>query len=196
MHYKLIKVGAHKGTDIKIQIKNKDRCIFIEPVKELFDILEESLNNKYPNNKFIYLNQAASNSVGSLSLYVPEVNESGPSYLDQLSSVLPNHVKDHNLSFSSIKREVESTTLDSLIENNGITSIEYLIIDTEGHDKEVLDGLTYIKPDTIIFENKHIGGTFSKNKTKYKDTLTNLRNKGYMLKKQNNHDTHMTTKLT
>jgi FkbM family methyltransferase len=196
MHYKLIKVGAHKGVDIKIQINEKDRCLFIEPVKELFDILVESLNNKYPNNRFVYLNQAASNSVGSLSLYVPEVNESGPSYLDQLSSVLPNHIKDHNLSFSSLKREVESTTLDSLIENNNITSIEYLIIDTEGHDKEVLDGLTYIKPDTIIFENKHIGGTFSKSKTQYKDTLTKLTNKGYMLKNENKDDTRMTTKLT
>jgi FkbM family methyltransferase len=195
MHYKLIKVGAHKGTNIKVQINNKDRCLFLEPVKELFDILVESLNNKYPNNRFCYINQAASDTVGTLTLYVPEVNESGPSYLDQLSSVLPNHIKDHNLSYSSIKREVKSTTLDSLIENNDITSIEYLIIDAEGHDKEVLDGLTYIKPDTIIFENKHIGGTHSKSKTQYKDTLTKLTNKGYMLKKENKHDTHMTIKL-
>ena len=43
----------HKGGDIHSNISSTDRCIFVEPVKEIYEVLQTNLNRDYPNNNFV-----------------------------------------------------------------------------------------------------------------------------------------------
>ncbi len=48
--------------------------------------------------------------------------------------------------------DVTATTLASFAEKEGVTSVDFIKIDTEGHEKEVLSGLGKLKPKYIQFE--------------------------------------------
>lgn len=203
MYYKLIKVGAHKGNVLHTKIDSNSMCIFIEPVKEIYDILVSNLNTLYPNNKFVVLNKAVSDYDGKLTLYVPDIplfdKQVEPWYIerelvnwvDQLTSVYKDHVKDHYLDIPVIEREVECVTLDSLIDKYQVSAIETLVVDTEGHDHRVLRGINKVYPDNIIFENKHIEGTNKVKGMRYKETIDRLIEKGYTIVKQDTEDTYL-----
>ena len=203
MYYKLIKVGAHKGGTLHTGIDSNSMCLFIEPVKEIYDILVSNLNTLYPNNKFTVLNKAVSDYNGKLTLYVPDVplfnQEVEPWYIerklvnwvDQLTSVYKDHVKDHYLDIPVIEREVECVTLDSLIEEYQVTAIETLVTDTEGNDHRVLNSISKVYPDNIVFESKHIEGSNKGLGNTYKETIDRLNTMGYKVIKQDTEDTYL-----
>ena len=73
-----------------------------------------------------------------------------------------------------------------------IGSIDYLCIDTEGHDYEILSDLDLqlLKPKNIVFENKHMDGIFMKN-SKYASLMAHFRNNGYEVVFEDGEDTHI-----
>ena len=110
-------------------------------------------NRDYHDNNFIFLNMACSGKVGELDLYEPDIitfshetepeyiNRALPNWIDQLTSVYPDHVKNHHLNIESNLVKVPCTTLNQIIEEYGISELKSLVIDTEGHDFEILNGL-------------------------------------------------------
>jgi len=192
--YRFIQVGAHTGFTqedwfLTGKINANDNCIFIEPVKELFNKLVENYNKNFKNNNFIFLNKAISNYTGKLDLYTPDleainISSDLPHWADQLTSVLPEHVKDHSLNIPVKKITVECCTLHDVISEYEVESLDFLQIDTEGHDKAVLEGLnlTYLKPKNVVFEKKHLDGTNYVNKftgKNYHTAILKFLNAGY-----------------
>lgn len=196
MKFDIIQIGSHIGNTpndyLFNKIKKSNKIIFIEPVIEYFNILQENYNIKFPNNNFIFLNVACSNTNDDIKIYVPEITSDLPFWVDQLSSVLPNHVENHNLSVNVNKKIVKCITLNKLINDYKIDEIDLLCVDTEGHDFEILFFYNFkIKPKKIIFEHKHIEGTNKSFGVKYNLLINKLTELGYIITKQTEDDTYM-----
>ena len=86
--------------------------------------------------------------------------------------------------------EIECYRLNTLIAKYGITSINELHVDTEGHDYEILMDLdlTTLKPAKIVFENKHMDGIFKKEQ-RYKTLLGHFKDHGYKVISETEEDT-------
>jgi FkbM family methyltransferase len=203
-------VGAHNGYTVNDgyildKLREDDNAIFIEPIKELFETLVTNHKKYKPKNKYNFINKACSNINGTLDLYIPNIDffsiDVEPKYIqmrlpqwtDQLVSVLPNHVKDHHINLDTRKVSVECVTLDRIIDEYKISSIDILHIDTEGHDYEVIDGINLenVKPNTIVFENKHMDGTNSPLGKKYESIINYLVGFGYRKLREEFGDTYM-----
>jgi FkbM family methyltransferase len=191
-----IQIGSHIGktpNDQLFHIINKDyNCIFIEPVPYLFNILVNNYNEAYPNNNFIFINKAVSDYIGYIDLYIPsEKNNFNnyPFWASQLSSVNPIHIQRHIPDLIVDKINVETTTINKIIEDYNITNIEFLHLDTEGHDYQILKNYNFsIKPKQIMFEHKHMDGVF-KTGEKYNELINLLYNYSYKIVQQNDEDT-------
>ena len=205
MNLKVLQIGSHIGKTendpVFKSIKYNDNAIFVEPVPWLFEQLVKNYNEEYSNNSFIFINKAVSNKNGKINLYVPsEKNDFSkyPFWVSQLSSVYENHIVNHatinsdinNLIVDEIK--VETITLNEIISQFNIQSIELLHTDTEGHDYDILMNLDLqlIKPKRIMFEHKHTDGT-NQIGIKYKKLLEYLKENGYTFYSNSEEDTIM-----
>lgn len=213
-HYDIMQIGAHNGYTLNDRyindiLKIEHNAIFVEPIKEIFESLVKNHNRFRPNNNYVFLNVACSNHIGTLDLYIPDIEifdakvESKyiqlglPNWTDQLVSIFPNHVKDHNINLNTKRITVECTTLNEIIRAHNVGSIDVLYIDTEGHDCEVLEGLDFskIKPNTIVFENKHFGGTNLPKGEKYEKLIAYLYKIGYETLLEEGDNTYIKLKL-
>jgi FkbM family methyltransferase len=202
-----IQVGSHIGdtynNKIFHKLSPKDKVILIEPVKALFDELVINCNHRYPKNNFVLLNCAISDKNGTLKLYIPDIevfsqdteptyiSKGLPNWVDQLSSVHKNHIKDHHLNVGSKGVEVECYTLNHIVEKYKIKELKQLYIDTEGCDYEVLNGLDFnkLKPLKIVFEHKHMEGTNKTTGERYNQLMDKLSSHGYHVAEKDDEDT-------
>jgi FkbM family methyltransferase len=212
MKYKLIQIGSHCGRKTSlitsiVNLDSKSNAIFVEPVKEHFEKLEKYHNKIFGDNNFVHLNVACSDKSGKIDLYVPDIEffsqEIEPLYiergwvqwLDQLSSVHENHVKDHNIPYNiPIKKEsYDALTIMDIVKTYEITELDLLFIDTEGHDYEILSALdlNVIKPKKIIFEHKHMEGTNLPIGEKYDKLIEKFISFGYKIINKNSEDTEL-----
>lgn len=199
-HKYIIQVGSHIGNTCNDHLyKNinlKFKYIMIEPVPYLFKQLKE--NYKSYNN-IIFLNIAISNYNGYIDLYIPsEKNDFTQliSWCSQLASTNKDHIKTFVPQCIVDKISIECKTLNTLIKEYNITELEYLYIDTEGHDYDILMDLDlFIRPKNIFFENKHMDGPkYSldiNNCPKYYNLLKHFNKYGYEVELQTSEDTHI-----
>ena len=190
-----LQIGSHIGKTPNDHlygkdIRNKD-LILIEPVPYLFEKLKENYNEEA---KITFLNVAISNKNDMLTLFVPsEKNnfEDFPIWASQLASSVRGHIEKHipNLLVDEIK--VPCFTLNTLIEDHNIGHIEHLLVDTEGHDYDILMAYDFtIKPKNITFENKHTDGILVRGE-KYKELLKKFENIGYRIILEDSEDTSL-----
>ena len=200
-HVDFLQIGANIGNTnsdflFKKNLINKN-LILIEPVPYLFQTLINNYKRNHSNNNIFVLNIAISNKDGTLDLYVPSLSNNLsmlPSWITELSSADKDHIKNHiseslpNLIVDKIS--VPCLTLNSLIKLYSIKEINYLIIDTEGHDYDILMDLDLnkLKPKNIRFENSHTDGTHKKGQN-YMNLINHLFNHGYKLVEETHQDT-------
>jgi hypothetical protein len=57
-----------------------------------------------------------------------------------------------------IEERVPTARLDSLLARHGISQVDFLVIDTEGHDFEILRSLDFarVTPTLLMFEHQHL----------------------------------------
>jgi FkbM family methyltransferase len=163
---------------------------------DLFGKLVQNYKEKSTKNNIEFLNLAVSTYDGTLDLYsykpspLPKKYIWSPStqkpvvleWATQLASVNMKHIEAHGLPNNTVKTTVPCQTLNSIIRERNITSIENLHTDTEGHDYDILMDLDllFIRPQNIIFENKHMDGTFKKGE-KYNKLMGHFFSTGYTL---------------
>jgi len=174
----IVQIGANIGdcyddktsigmTNLFNQISRNDNCIFVEPVPYLFKQLVKNYDIKYPNNKFIFINKAVSNHIGTAEMIIAaEENDfldpvvslctyCGSLNLDHISKIIIQEKQD----ISKVNIEVidvPTTTLNEIIMNSAMTSIDLLQVDAEGHDVTILNDYDFkILPKRIIFEHLH-----------------------------------------
>lgn len=135
--------------------------INFEPIKHIYDLIVED------RPRDINLNVGVSNKKGKLSFR--EYKNYGMSTFTQ--GIKDNHFDLNEFSDSYVDYEVKVETLSSVFENNHVKNINFLKIDVEGLEYEVLEGNNWSKfrPQVLCIESNHI----------VKDWRTFLEAKGY-----------------
>lgn len=125
-------IGANHGEYAKIFLElGAGRVVAVEPVKKVFDELVKVSSG----DTFIPLRMGISSNAGTRDMHVNE-----PSDLSSFSDEYNTLYKQQGVLKESHTEKIECMTLDQLIDRFGIPS--YCKIDTEGHETEVLSGLT------------------------------------------------------
>jgi len=144
----VVDVGACIGEFTLIAAKRASKVIAIEPEPTNFKLLSENVARLKLAN-IILVNKALSNYIGKAKLFIA---------INPLSHTLhPEATLSHKYKVV----EVEVTTLDKLMEDLGIDRVDFVKIDAEGSEIEILEGAieTLKKARKIVIEyhnEKHL----------------------------------------
>lgn len=140
-----VDVGAYNGDTVKRANQNL-KIIAIEPIK--------SLSHRIEHNKNItVINKACWNKKETLKFYEYEGWSNGLSTLNQKMTYLrpypqfTNNISEYN---------IEADTLDNILTELNINTIDYLKIDTEGSEEQVLTGFTKYHKGTRFHIESHV----------------------------------------
>jgi hypothetical protein len=121
-----------------------------------------------------------------------------PYWISQLGSVTNEHFINHQIierfpDFKIEKINVKCNSLNTLIKEYNISSIDNLLVDTEGHDYTILRALdlTHIKPKNIVFEHKYMDGTYKRG-INFIDLTNYFFSNGYKFVKEDYDDFYLT----
>jgi len=153
-----VDVGAHDGVSLNntlyFEKKNNWNGINIEPIKGVFDML---VKNRHGNTN---INCAICNRDGDADFYLNE------GYPEMLSGIIENYDARHLERLMNENTEKSSTTqivkvntkrLETIFDEYAISHINYLSIDVEGAEFEVIKSINFDKVfiDVIGFENNY-----------------------------------------
>jgi len=141
-------VGAQRGDYVDAALRvvgGRLRAFSFEPQDACFEILRA----RYASEPRVSLHNAAiSNHVGVAELFWGELGESVASLCRQSDA-------------QTNAQKVSVTTVDQFCDENGVGRIQFLKIDTEGQEMEVLQGATrMIQEERIDFIQFEFGDTF------------------------------------
>jgi FkbM family methyltransferase len=153
-------IGTNNGNDMFREnvIKSEPDCvILVEPNEELIGEIKKNYNNI--KNVYIYNNAIYYNDDETVELYIPAKNgiigtraDNGIVYSDVHFSLLP--MNDWGNKNDMVKIISKCITFDKICSIHNITNIDYLQIDTEGFDSEIIQmiNLSKYKINQIRFE--------------------------------------------
>lgn len=195
--YHFLKIGAYKGNvynDATFDIINKNtKAIFVEPVPSYYYQLKENYNNKYPNNKYIFLNNAVSDKEEKIQIYYPSTSNNFqelPWWIEQIASSSIKHCHDHGYKLDLDVINVNAITVKQIIDYCNIKTLFCLMIDTEGSDFKILMSINFseFKPLYIVFENMHLT-SYHNPGPNYSILINYLAKFGYNVISENKSDT-------
>jgi FkbM family methyltransferase len=138
----VIQIGAHHGQEHKAHKKiGCSKFLYFEPQKDVYEILKENISKEKEENDFIKLyNYALGSNCCAMEMYKEKDNTG------QSSSLLEPelHLKQYpGIKFTE-KETVIVKTLDLVIEEEKLdpTDYDFLNIDVQGYELEVLKGAT------------------------------------------------------
>jgi len=180
--FNFIQIGANDGVSFDFLydflIERNSRGIVIEPIKEYYKELCKNYKN-YP--QIIKINKAVHPDKKNLEIYKIDGKKANkyPDWVKGIASVNKNHHKKTKISLDDIIVEkVQADTLMNIIKKNyNFNDIEFIQIDTEGFDYEVIKMIDFntIKPNIIKYESVNLT-------KKDKENLTlMLKKQGYFL---------------
>jgi FkbM family methyltransferase len=198
--FHILKIGAFKGNvpndTVYHNINSNAKVIFVEPVPSFYHELKENYNNKFNNNKFIYLNDAISDKNEKLQIYYPSKTNNFtqlPWWIEQIASSNIKHCHDHGYILDLDVININAITVKQIIELYNIQMLFCLMIDTEGSDFKILMNIDFsmFKPLYISFENMHLTSYHNRGEN-YSILITYLSQFGYKIIDENESDTLMT----
>ena len=158
-----IEIGTSDfDTCIDLVRKGNWMGIMCEPSPPYFQSLEKQIEET-PYSKNVFLeNVAISDYNGQTAFTVSK--QDGPDWVKGISSITaPHHKgerlfdKEENHKWIDKHIEVQCMTLNTLISKYNFEHINYLKIDTEGHELNIIESYDWeIKPDIIRIEHSHI----------------------------------------
>jgi FkbM family methyltransferase len=195
--YHILKIGAFKGNvpndTIFSTINTNSKVIFVEPVPSYYYELKDNYNRTFPNNTFIYLNNAVSNKQEKMQIYYPSKTNDYtklPWWIDQLASSNQKHCEDHGYTLDLDMININAITVKQIVDYCNIKTLFCLMIDTEGNDFKILMSIDFnqFKPFYIVFENMHLTSYHNRGEN-YNILLDYLSQFGYKLIGENESDT-------
>ncbi len=166
-------VGAHKGESIKLFLKhlNIKEIVSFEASPITFKLLKKkelNFKKRFKNTKIKLENLALGSERKNVIL--KHMSESSSSTISQINKNSPYFKKKYKLLnfFDSQKLyvpvEVKLETLENYIVNNDYRNIDFLKIDTEGYEYEILLGLkNRLKDIKLIMFEHHYDNMIKKN---------------------------------
>lgn len=178
---KFLQVGANDGVSFdnlfKFVTLNSSRGVVVEPLPNYF----EQLKRNYRDYSDIVPIQVAIHPEAE-NYGIFKVNETSlksyPDWANGIASFLRDHLINHGiLEEDIVEVEVPCISLMNLIKKYDLFDMDYLQVDTEGFDFEVLHQLdfTKVKPTLIKFEKVHMS------EYKYSSLRKKLESVGYKL---------------
>jgi FkbM family methyltransferase len=172
----VIDVGAHIGKYTILASKmvgSTGKVIAIEAHPANYDILNKNIVlNKLSN--VTTLNYAVHSKEAMVKLYEPGQEEGFTIY----NTIMSDRERVNNQKYI----EVKANTLDSLMLANGISQVNWIKVDVEGAELEVLKGSTSVlsssKDISILLEVHNVG---DKKKTFYEPIMTLLRSNKFRI---------------
>jgi FkbM family methyltransferase len=214
-HVDYFQIGAHIGNSHNDPIYNKPmtnkNIILVEPVPFLYDLLKHNYKERIRTNEIEFLSIAISDRDGTINMTAPcKDNDFNayPFFLNQMASTTDRYIKQFkfqerypNFKFETIT--VPCRTLNTIVKERGITSIDHLIVDTEGHDETILRAFDFqkVKPKRITFENAYMddilpegqvqdaSSSQESHRPKYRAFLQFLASHGYRVVSEDTEDT-------
>jgi FkbM family methyltransferase len=135
--------------------------LLVEPVPYLY----EALVARYRDRPDVRVERAAiSARDGEAPFFrLRSVPGETPEWFNQLATLDRAVLLKHGSSIPEIEsllieERVPTVRLDTLLARHGVSRIDLLVIDTEGHDWEILRGLdfTRLRPVLLMFEHQHL----------------------------------------
>ena len=188
----LVVIGAHFGVWLteKISDYKNSNILLVEPVPYNYKILQKKFNDD--KDIFICTNAVFSENSKKNFYFVKEASipKLGKHWASGIGSFDKQHILNHKSKRFEIKDddidniEIDFITFDNLIKEYEIKTIDYLQIDVEGAEYEILNSIDFekIKINSIQFESKHFDGTFTEG-SKLNLIKEKLINNGYNLTK-------------
>jgi FkbM family methyltransferase len=169
-------IGAHLGNWTEEVLKRNPKSVHLfEPIEECVNILNTKYQDLIRKGVIFVSHVAVSNKIGEeLFYYYPKH--------PTLSSVYRriDGEKRYNLSEPAPPYFVPSITLDVYCSENNIVHIDYLKIDVEGAELDVIQGCTALLTEQrISYLEFEYGGTYIDSNKKLKDVYDFLISKGY-----------------
>jgi FkbM family methyltransferase len=150
-----VQIGANDGNDAFRNLVRQyvpKMVVLVEPNEELNSLIKE--NYKLISKPLVYIENVAimEEDKGEVKLVIPDVEyRGGHNYTNKHYSLLPldDWGKEFHNSISA-----KSMTFTALCDKYKITNINYLQIDTEGYDMEIIKSIDFSKVqiDNIQFE--------------------------------------------
>jgi FkbM family methyltransferase len=150
--------------------------VIIEPIPEYFEQLK--INHKNPKIKLLNLAIHPDKSSEVIFKVKTESQINYEPWVKGIASFQKNHLIKLGININHIVSEnVSCTTINELILDQEVISIDYLQIDTEGFDYEVLKTIdfSFVTPTVIRYEHQNL------NEQDYFDAQKLLKENGYKL---------------
>ena len=167
--FDLIIIGAHSGLGLEeLILEQKNKVLLIEPVS--YNL--QSLKNRFKNiNNIFFENVGVSDKKKQIKFYYVKqssLKKLGKDWGSGIGSFKKKHLLDHHrkrfqITESDIEElDVKIVVFNDLVEKYNISEIEYLFIDTEGYDYQIIKSIDFNKTkiNKVKFEYKHLDDTF------------------------------------
>jgi FkbM family methyltransferase len=177
----VVDVGAHIGRYTMISSKRvgeRGKVVSIEADPVVFEILNQNINlNKITN--VISLNCAVYSKQTKIKLFLPPEEENHTIY----NTIMSDRATDEKKFV-----EVNANTLDAILQSRGISEVNWIKIDVEGAELEVLKGSTDVlsksKDTSILIEIHDLGN----GKNLYEPIMDLLKNYDYKMEFEKTYD--------
>jgi FkbM family methyltransferase len=164
----VLQIGANEGTagDPLFDAFSRTRWsgLLVEPVPHLY----EALVGRYRDRPGVRVERAAvSTRDGEAPLYrLRSVPGKTPQWFDQLATLNREVLLKHRSAIPEIEsllieERVPTVRLETLLARHSVSRIDLLVIDTEGHDYEILRTLDFgrFRPVVLMFEHQHLSAS-------------------------------------
>jgi FkbM family methyltransferase len=161
----VVQIGANDGVagDPLVEGFRTTRWsgLLVEPVPHLYEMLAM----RYRDRPVVRVERAAVSTYdGEAPLYrLRTVPGESPEWFNQLATLDRDVLLKHRSSIPDIdslliEERVPTVRLDTLLARHTVSRIDLLVIDTEGHDLEVLRTLDFarFRPTLVMFEHQHL----------------------------------------
>jgi len=183
----VVQIGANDGVTgdplARWFAQTRWRGLLVEPVPFLCD----ALRRRYAGRAGVCVEQVAiSDRDGEAPLYrVRKVPGETPEWFDQLATLDPDVLLKHRSSVSDIEsliieERTPTARFETVLARHALQCIDLLVIDTEGHDYEILRQVDFARfqPLLLMFEHQHLSpphkqsayGLLSQNGYTYRET--------------------------
>jgi FkbM family methyltransferase len=138
-----LEVGAHDGVNLSNTYHFEQRgwrCILVEPNSELCEKIRR-------NRSALVFECAASDKVGEATLHV------GDGTNDVYSSLNSESLPTNGSRYRALS--VPTNTIDQILTESAVSSLDFVTIDVEGHEQQTLLGFTLSrwKPRLVLLED-------------------------------------------
>jgi FkbM family methyltransferase len=174
----LVQIGANSGKDHVfdfIKQNNFDKIVLVEPIPFIID----SLRSTYDGiaNVFIENLAVVPDDCKEVVIYY----DGSPNANYEVSTVFRDHLVGHGCGLHALKSmNVPALNINDLFAKYNLTHIDYLFIDVEGLDCDLVCAINYdiYGFDCIQFESRHTDGAFKRG-AKLEHTIKNLELRGF-----------------